>query len=124
MIKYKRTQWYGIQYLFRLKGSLLPHCFPAMVMAGLIAYVFSSGILEDHLDIKTLDLFGDSYSMQVFGVVFGYLAVSRLAVPTQSQSHEDPIPVRPALRAPLRGRRTRACCRRSRTIGIGRASRT
>ena len=80
MINYKRTTWYGISYLFRLKGSLLPHCLPAMVMSGTIAGVFASDLLDDYFGVSTEDLFFDSYSMQVFGVVFGYLAVARLAV--------------------------------------------
>lgn len=80
MIDYKRTNWYGLTYLWRLRGSLLPHCLPAMVLAGALAGVFASPWLEDSLGLVTELLFVDKYSMQLFGVVFGYLAVARLNV--------------------------------------------
>ena len=80
MINYKRTQWYGVTYLWRLRGSLLPHCLPAMILAGLIAGLSSSSLLEDSTGLSTDDLFAEPYSMQLFGVVFGYLAVARLNV--------------------------------------------
>ena len=80
MIDYKRTNWYGLFYLWRLRGSLLPHCLPAMIFAGTLAGVFASSLLEDWTGLETKGLFVDKYSMQLLGVVFGYLAVARLNV--------------------------------------------
>ena len=80
MIEYERTNWYGLGYLLRLRGSLLPHCLPAMVLAGSLAGLFASPVLENTFALQTADLFVDKYSMQLFGVVFGYLSVARLNV--------------------------------------------
>lgn len=80
MIEYERTNWYGLGYLLRLRGSLLPHCLPAMVLAGTVAGLFASPVLEQTFALQTAQLFVDKYSMQLFGVVFGYLAVARLNV--------------------------------------------
>lgn len=80
MITYKRTNWYGLSYLWRLRGSLLPHCLPTMAMAAVLAGIFSHDLVDDSFDLLTSSLFVDKYSMQLFGVVFGYIAVARLNV--------------------------------------------
>ena len=51
-----------------------------MILAGFLGCLFASSIVEDHLGITSADLFVQQYSMQLFGVVFGYIAVARLNV--------------------------------------------
>mmetsp|Transcript_3079 Transcript_3079/g.6601 ORF Transcript_3079/g.6601 Transcript_3079/m.6601 type:complete len:543 (-) Transcript_3079:654-2282(-) len=80
MINYKRTNWYGLAYLLRLRGSLLPHCIPAMIVAGALAGIFTLPAVTSSLGVSSAELFVDKYSMQLFGVVFGYIAVARLNV--------------------------------------------
>lgn len=80
MIYYTRTQWYGLGYLTRLRGSLLPHCLPAMVLSGTIAGVFSSRWLDQIIGTPLTEYFADAYAMQLAGLVFGYLCVARLNV--------------------------------------------
>lgn len=79
MIHYKRTRWYGLSYLVRMHGSLMPRALPAMLLSGSIAFTLSSGLLTPLVgwDLKTF--FDDPFGMQMFGVVFGYLMISRLA---------------------------------------------
>jgi len=90
MIHYTRTEGYGLAYFLRLRGSLLPRCLPAMCVAVLIAALVSTKVLDkvlfeglpkddDGNPIKS-EFFGATYSMEMFGVVFGYLCISRLQV--------------------------------------------
>jgi len=77
MIRYRRTDWYGVQYLFQLEGSTLPRCLPMVLAAGAIAAFFSAGVV-DKAGWPIRDIFGHPYAMQVLGLVFGYLSISRL----------------------------------------------
>ena len=79
MIRYERTEWYGFFYLFRLAGSTLPRCLPAVLLAAAIAAFFSSGVI-DRAGLPIRDFFGHPYAMQVLGLVFGYLSINRLNV--------------------------------------------
>lgn len=79
MIRYERTEWYGFFYLFRLAGSTLPRCLPAMLLAAAISAFFSSGVI-DRAGVPIRDFFGHPYAMQVLGLVFGYLSINRLNV--------------------------------------------
>ena len=76
MIDYDRGSWYGIHLLFRLRGSLLPRCVPAALLGACIAGGVE--LAEAYYDFD-LDL-GDKYSMQLFGLVFGYLSIARLNI--------------------------------------------
>jgi hypothetical protein len=67
-------------YLLTIRGSLLPRCFPLMVFAGTISGLVASGRVDEWTDYDVLDVFGDQYAMQLFGVVFGYLSVARLNI--------------------------------------------
>mmetsp|Transcript_36396 Transcript_36396/g.95968 ORF Transcript_36396/g.95968 Transcript_36396/m.95968 type:complete len:163 (-) Transcript_36396:1131-1619(-) len=80
MIYYWRTSWYGFHYFLRSRGSLIPRCLPAIAIAGVISGITASGIIEDHLGVSTVlgDTFAEAYAMQLFGVVFGFLSVTRL----------------------------------------------
>ena len=80
MIPYTRTQWYGLSYLTQLSGSLLPRCLPLMILAGLLAGFVADGAVDRWFDYDFLDIFGETYSMSLFGVVFGYLSVARLNI--------------------------------------------
>ena len=77
MIRYQRTEWYGVQYLFRLSGSTLPRCLPAVLYAMGSAVFFSSGVV-DRAGWPIRDFFGHPYAMQLLGLVFGYLSIARL----------------------------------------------
>ena len=79
MIRYERTEWYGIRYLFQLAGSTLPRSLPMVLSAGVLSIFFSVGVV-DHAGWPIRDFFGDPYAMQVLGLVFGYLSISRLNV--------------------------------------------
>ena len=37
MIDYERTEWFGLSYLFQLRGSVLPRCLPAMLLGMAIS---------------------------------------------------------------------------------------
>ena len=76
MIDYDRGSWYGIHLLFRMRGSLLPRCVPAALLGACIAGGVE--LAEAYYDFD-LDL-GDKYSMQLFGLVFGYLSIARLNI--------------------------------------------
>ena len=81
MIYYARTSWYGLGYLLRCNGSLIPRCLPAVVLAGVISGVTSSGVLNSDgggFSTELADTFGHSYAMQILGVVFGFLSVTRM----------------------------------------------
>ena len=44
---YERTEWYGMNYFFRLQGSLLPRAMPYTIMSTTIAAFVHSGVLDD-----------------------------------------------------------------------------
>ena len=73
---------YGLSYLCKLHGSLLPRVLPAMLVAGLLSaltaldyidYLF--GLEPGMIRERTFD---HPYAFQLFGLVFGYLTVARL----------------------------------------------
>ena len=121
MINYKRTNWYGLHYLLRIKGSLLPQCMPSMMIASLIAGLTAAGYL-DHIfggeDVRAF--FGDPYSMQMYGIVRRRNRFSQAARARASARGAHALPVRIG-RGPTgwasRPRRAppgaRACARRS-----------
>mmetsp|Transcript_35050 Transcript_35050/g.96812 ORF Transcript_35050/g.96812 Transcript_35050/m.96812 type:complete len:297 (-) Transcript_35050:951-1841(-) len=78
MILYSRTNWYGIGYFFSLRGSVLPRVVPAQVVSCLICFVVHKGYLDDAVGSPVNEWIGDTYAMQLFGVVFGYLCVTRI----------------------------------------------
>ena len=80
MIPYERTQWYGLSYLTQLSGSLLPRCLPLMIVSGLVAGFVADGAVDRWTNYDFQDIFGETYSMSLFGVVFGYLSVARLNI--------------------------------------------
>ena len=76
MIHYTRTQWYGFNYIFQMRGSLIPRCLPYMlVSAAMTMFIMLSPPVFDW-DLQLF--FTHPYSMQLFGLVFGYLAIARL----------------------------------------------
>ena len=76
MITYERTNWFGLMYLYRLRGSLLPRCLPMMLLGAGIAGAVE--IAEEYWEADVT--LGDKYSMQLFGLVFGYLSIARLNI--------------------------------------------
>ena len=82
MIPYARTQWYGWNYMFRCRGSVLFRVIPVSIFSTVLAVVVSTygDELMDALGYpgEFRDLMGHPYAMQLFGNVFGYLTVNRI----------------------------------------------
>lgn len=81
MIMYKRSKWYGLTYLFKLHGSLMPKAsLPALVAAGLNLLIHFFGKSEDSeiLGYPMMEWLNEAYGMQLLGIVFGYLCVTRI----------------------------------------------
>lgn len=78
MIRYVRTTWFGFHYFFHLTGSLIPRCLPFMLFSGSIALLLQLQVLNDVIGWDLNTFFSDPYSMQLFGLVFGYLAIQRM----------------------------------------------
>ena len=77
MINYARTEWYGLGYLFRVRGSAFPRCIPPALIAAAINYVFLTWpSIFGGSDAG--DWLGHPYTFQLVGIVFGYLMVTRI----------------------------------------------
>ena len=77
MINYARTEWYGLGYLLRLRGSAFPRCIPPALIAAAINYVFLTWpSVFGGSDAG--DWLGHPYTFQLVGIVFGYLMVTRI----------------------------------------------
>ena len=79
MIEYERTEWFGLSYLYKMRGSVLPRCLPAMLLGMAISAAVE--VAEGYYDEEVI--IGDKYSMQLFGLVFGYLSIGRLNISYQ-----------------------------------------
>ena len=84
MIDYKRANWYGWSYLLTLHGSVIPKSAPIMIVSGILgAWAASpSGIaaLYTATGGTGRHFFGETYGVQIFGLVFGYLCIARLNI--------------------------------------------
>ena len=91
MIVYERSNWYGGSYLLRLEGSLVGKTIPAALTGALIAFIAGFGVVDlivygsprprSMADSRFLDsLFENQYAIQLFGLVFGYLSISRMSI--------------------------------------------
>ena len=82
MIYYDRTNWYGLAYLCRLQGSLLPRVLPCVIVSGVLAYLTATDVMDTILGQEKgrfkNETFDHPYAFQLFGIVFGYLTVARL----------------------------------------------
>uniref|UniRef100_A0A7S2JN38 Uncharacterized protein n=1 Tax=Haptolina brevifila TaxID=156173 RepID=A0A7S2JN38_9EUKA len=78
MIHYERTHWYGLSYIVRLQGSLLPRALPAMLFSGTISALLSSGYLTPIFGWDLTTFFEHPFSIQMYAIVFGYLSIARL----------------------------------------------
>jgi len=79
MITYRRSQYYGLNYFFHLRGSVLPRAIPPAVLACL----FNWAILEGHIkmwDESSDEILAHPYTFQLVGLVFGYLTVYRISI--------------------------------------------
>jgi hypothetical protein len=84
MIDYKRTSWYGWGYLCQhlTTGSVLPKTSIPMIIAAIIGGWAASPRFISYMPMyeRTREVFGETYGMQVFGIVFGFLCVARLNI--------------------------------------------
>ena len=106
MINYTRTQWYGLGYLFMTSGSLIPRTLPFVLISGGISLFLTAGPFEAMFgwDAK---FFTHPYSMQMFGLVFGYLAISRTNICCMSPATQNTRPPLPFVTCCLGSRRRR-----------------
>lgn len=87
MKSYKRTEWYGLEYLFHVRGSVIFRCIPAVVVGCLVNWA----VLEDHIPLLNQvgedgsgeDLLSHPYTFQLVGIVFGYLTIYRINISYQ-----------------------------------------
>jgi hypothetical protein len=82
MIYYSRGEWLGTHYLLYVHGSCFLRTLPTAFMGGTIAFAVSAGRIRNRegTNDPVGDFFGETYPMQLFGIVFGYLMVSRLNI--------------------------------------------
>ena len=78
MIDYERTVWYGTEYLLAISGSVLPRALPLMILGGVIAGIVAARERPDNSMLN--NLFGATYGMQLFSLVFGYLCIARINI--------------------------------------------
>ena len=78
-VKYKRTHWYGLSYFLHVRGSLVPRALPAMFVSGAIFVVLFLRVLDPYVGWDLSTFFDDPFSMQMYGLVFGFLSINRLA---------------------------------------------
>ena len=78
MIQYHRTRWFGFAYLLRIQGSLLPRCIPWLIVSGTLSVLLTTRVLEPIFGWDLATFFEETYSLNLFGLVFGYMAVTRL----------------------------------------------
>ena len=88
MILYRRSEWYGITYLMVMRGSLLPKTLPPALFAAVLSVfvhldkdldwkLFNWAVDPDQ-DYSLSEWLTEAYGMQLFGIVFGYLCVTRI----------------------------------------------
>ena len=110
MISYNRTKWYGLHYLLHYRGVLVPRrvvspkaahrhmssahqqlhrdalymtrhrLVPILIIAAVEASVVATEVLGDVCSPEGAPLLQHPYAFQLFGLVFGYLSVSRLNI--------------------------------------------
>ena len=79
MISYRRTAYYGLNYFFYYRGSVLPRCLPPAILGCLLNWA----ILEGHIELwadESSEFLAHPYTFQLVGLVFGYLTVYRISI--------------------------------------------
>ena len=77
MLNYERTEWYGLGYAFFFRGSVLPRCIPAVVVACVVNWAIQAGKIDLWDDASEL---AHPYTFQLVGLMFGYLTVHRVNI--------------------------------------------
>jgi predicted membrane chloride channel (bestrophin family) len=82
MIYYSRGEWLGTHYLLYVHGSCFLRTLPTAILGALIAGSVAAARIsyKDGSSDPVGEFFGDTYPMQLFGIVFGYLMVGRLNI--------------------------------------------
>lgn len=76
---YKRSEWYGLMYLTNMRGSMLPKASLPGIVAAIISVLIHFRIINIVVSNEELtDWLTESYGMQLLGIVFGYLCVTRI----------------------------------------------
>ena len=85
MIDYETSRWYGLLYLTKLQGILLPRLLPVIIIAATLAGLVASEAVEafnwcpqDEGGAKAQ--FAHPYAFQLYGIVFGYMSIARLNI--------------------------------------------
>lgn len=85
MIGYFRSEWYGLAYLFKCRGSVMPKCLPYIMLSSAEAVAVSAGWVDDIMqwmgsDDRVQDFFDHPFGMQLLGLIFGYLSITRMNI--------------------------------------------
>ena len=84
MKSYSRTEWYGLNYLLMLTGSVMPRCLPAMIVGCLVNLTVSLQWIK--LDAEAEEgeearsAISHPYTFQLVGLIFGYLTIYRINI--------------------------------------------
>ena len=79
MINYSRTEWYGLGYFFRWRGSAIPRALGPGLLSSFICWLVrvDGYDITDAAELGRVEL-GHPYVFQLLGIVFGYLVVTRI----------------------------------------------
>jgi len=83
MINYTRSSYYGLTYLFRIQGSVVPRSLMGTAVACIINWMIFEEIIPlpgSSSDDRSNGLIAHPYTFQVMGLIFGYLSVYRIQV--------------------------------------------
>jgi len=83
MINYTRSSYYGLTYLLRIKGSVVPRSLAGTAVACIINWLIFEEIIPlpgTNSEDRSSGLIAHPYTFQVMGLIFGYLSVYRIQV--------------------------------------------
>ena len=80
MINYRRSSFYGFNYLLYFRGSVLPRTLPAALLASLLNWAVLKRYIKLWDDDGSGTFISHPYTFQLVGLVFGYLTVYRINI--------------------------------------------
>ena len=79
MRAYRRTDWYGVEYLWHTSGSVIPRCIPPVIIGCLVNWLALTGRMFTANEDESVFL-SHPYTFQLVGLVFGYLTIYRINI--------------------------------------------
>ena len=79
MRSYRRTDWYGVEYLINHNGSVIPRCIPPVFVGCLVNWLALTGRMFAASEEESVFL-SHPYTFQLVGLVFGYLTIYRINI--------------------------------------------